>query len=175
MSADVVVLDHHGIVEAHSVVVTASAAHSVLLEVAHEGDSFAGVNDLGPGGFDGFDEAVCEGADAAEHHQVVQSGSLNLEGMVAFEGAFSDDGARGNLGSVGHKTFGFLAEQVGNDSDPADDASGLGFDVPIDESTRGNGGGSDVTGVDILGKCGSDVVFPTKWLRFLPHISHPWC
>ena len=78
MSADVVVLDHHGIVEAHSVVVTASAAHSVLLEVAHEGDSFAGVNDLGPGTFDGFDDAVCKSADAAEHHKVVQSGSLDL-------------------------------------------------------------------------------------------------
>jgi hypothetical protein len=80
------------------------------LEVAHEGDSFAGVNDLGPGTFDGLDEAVCKGADAAEHHKVVQSGSLDLEGMVAFERAFGDDGARGDLGSVGQKTFGVFAE-----------------------------------------------------------------
>lgn len=68
MSADVIIFDHHGVVQAHSVIVTSSAAHGVLLEVPHEGDRFAGVDDLGAGAFNRFDETVGEGADAAEEH-----------------------------------------------------------------------------------------------------------
>ncbi len=76
---DVVVLDQHGIVQAHAVVGPAAARHRVLRKPAQAGQRLARVVDAGPRAGDGLDVAGGQCRDARQVRQQVQGRAFEGE------------------------------------------------------------------------------------------------
>ena len=91
---DVVVLEHHHIVEADTMVGATTAGNGVLLEESHIGGRLAGVEQLGVQTFEHGNHTVGLGSDAGEALHEVESGTLGGE-----------DGTRGALDGHHYLTF----------------------------------------------------------------------
>lgn len=159
---EVIVFDHDGIVEAHTMVDTATGFDGLFFEQSPTGGGFASVPDFDGEGFDGIDVASGHGGDAGEALEEVEGGAFGgKEGAgAAFD--FDEGIASGEVGAVwvvdpdaeaGVDFFedGFCDGHAGNDAGfPGDDAS---FAVCVFVEKVGGG---DISWADVFCQSSAD-------------------
>lgn len=164
IGGEVIVFDHHGVVETHAMVDTATGFDGFFFKQAPAWGGFAGIPDFDGIGFDGVDVAGGHGGDTGEALKEIEGGAFGGE-QRAGATFYLDQGVTGcecaTVRAVNPKTetrIHFLEDRfrdrhAGNDAGFAGDDSGFVARVFGDEIE-----GGDVTGADVFSQSGADEV-----------------
>lgn len=164
IGGEVIVFDHHGVVEPHAVVDTATGFDGFFFKQAPAWGGFAGIPDFDGIGFDGVDVAGGHGGDPGEALKEIEGGAFGGEQRASATFDF-DQGVTGSecatVGVVNPKTETrihffedrFRDRHAGNDAGFARDDAGFVAGVFGDEIE-----GGDVTGADVFSQSGADEV-----------------
>ena len=164
IGGEVIVLDHHGVVETHAMVDTATSFDGFLFKQAPAWGGFAGIPDFDGIGFDGVDVAGGHGGDTGEALEEIEGGAFGGE-QRASATFHLDQGVTGcecaTVRAVNPKTETrihffkdrFRDRHAGNDAGFTRDDAGFVAGVFGDEIE-----GGDVTGADVFSQSGADEV-----------------
>ena len=164
IGGEVIVFDHHGVVETHAMVDTATGFDGFFFKQAPAWGGFAGIPDFDGIGFDGIDVAGGHGGDAGEALEEIEGGAFGGEQRAGATFYF-DQGVTGcecaTVRAVNPKTETrihffedrFRDRHAGNDTGFARDDAGFVAGVFGDEIE-----GGDVTGADVFSQSGADEV-----------------